>query len=573
MTSRFRHRHCLTVATSALIAALATACGPQADGTTGGRELAGSGNVGGTLVIASPTGPNTLMPPTVTSIQGKQLTDLIYERLADVGPAINTFGDKGFEPRLATSWDWSADSMAITFHLDPRARWHDGKPVQAGDVRYTFRVNSDSAQSSDAVYLSKVDSVSVPDSLTVTFWFAARYPEQFYDAAGRLSILPAHLLADVPAGGLNRAPEATAPVGSGPFRFVRLQPGALIELAADTGYHLGRPLLDRILMTVAPNPIAAATQLFNGEADLYEAMMPQQMGEFATHPEVVAHIEPSLTYNFLQFNLRDPRHPDRPHPLLSDRELRRALSMLIDREAIVKSAWDSLAVVGLGPFPRSLPTADTLVRQLPHDPSRGGAILDSLGWRDSNGDGIRDRDGQRLEFAVTVPTSSAFRQRIAVLLQDQFARNGVGLTVERLEFNTFLERLGRRAFDTNLGSWVLTDGSPAGSRATWGSGGNQNFGSYGNPLVDAQLDSALATFDAADRRSHFSRAYQLIVDDAPAIWLYEPRNVIGIHRRFVMPPLRTAGWWLDLPRWSVRTGEQIARDRGAASAPAAPVAP
>ncbi len=553
--------------------ALVVACDPSADSASDGGGPTSSGNVGGTLVIATPTAPNTLMPPTVNSLQGKELTDLIFERLADVGPSLNTFGDEGFEPRLATGWDWSADSMAISFHLDPRARWHDGKSVRANDVRYTFRINRDSAQSSDAGYLSKVDSVTVTDSLTATFWFATHYPEQFYDAAGRLSILPEHLLGNVPAGGLSRAPEATAPVGSGPFRFVRLQPGSLIELAADTGYHLGRPLLDRIIMTVAPNPIAAATQLFNGEADLYEAMMPQQMGEFATHPDVVVHIEPSLTYNFLQFNLRDPSHADRPHPLLADRELRRALSMIIDRQAIVKSAWDSLAVVGIGPFPRSLPTADTLIRQLPHDPSRGVAVLDSLGWRDSNGDGIRDRNGQMLEFAVTVPTSSAFRQRIAILLQDQLARSGVKLTVERLEFNTFMERLSKRAFDSNLGSWVITDGSPSGSRSTWGTGGNQNFGRYSNPTVDAQLDSALASFSTTDRRAYFSRAFQMVVDDAPAVWLYEPLTVIGIHRRFDMPPLRAGGWWLDIPRWSVRPGEQIRRDRGAPGAVVAPAAP
>ncbi len=431
------------------MAAVVVACPTPDGGKSGGAGPTSSRNIGGTLVITAPTGPNTLMPPAVTSAQGKLLTDLIFERLVDVGPSLNSFGDDGFEPRLATTWDWSADSMAISFHLDPRARWHDGKPVRANDVRYTFNINRDSAQSSDAGYLARVDSVAVTDSLTATFWFATRYPEQFYDAAGRLSILPEHLLGDVPGGGLSRAPEATAPIGSGPYRFVRLQPGALIELAADTGYHLGRPLLDRIMMTVAPNPIAAATQLFNGEADLYEAMTPQQMGEFTTHPDVIAHIGPSLTYNFLQFNLRDPRHPDRPHPLLADRELRRALSMLIDREAIVKSVWDSLAIVGLGPFPRSLPTADTLLRQLPHDPSRATAILDSLGWRDSDGDGVRDRNGQLLKFAVTVPTSSAFRQRIAVLLQDQLGRNGVNLVVERLEFNTFLERLAKRAFDTN----------------------------------------------------------------------------------------------------------------------------
>lgn len=569
-----RRGRAVAVATS-LAATLATgsllACGPSGDGAPG--RAAGGAGIGGTLVLAVPTGPSTLMPPTVAGIQAKQITDLVYERLAEIGPGLNTFGEEGFEPRLAARWEWGADSTAITFHLDPRARWHDGRPVRAGDVRFTFAINRDSTQSSEAAYLRHVDSVTVGDSLAVTVWFARRYPEQFYDAAGRLSILPEHLLGQVPAGGLDRSAQATAPVGSGPFRFVRLEPGALVELAADTGYHLGRPMLDRLLMSVAPNPVAAATMLFNGEADLYEAIQPQQMGEFATHPDVVALVSPSLTYNFLQFNLRDPRDPARPHPILGDREVRRALSMLVDRQALVTSVWDSLAVVGLGPFPRALPTADTTVRQLEHEPGRAAAILDSLGWRDSDGDGVRDRGGRPLAISVTVPTSSAFRQRIALLLQDQLARAGVRLTVERLEFNTFLERLGARRFESNLGSWVLTDGSPAGMRATWGSGGHLNYGRYANPAMDAQVDSGLASFDVAGRRAHFARAYQLVVDDAPAVWLYEPLNVMGVHRRFVTPPIRAAGWWLDLPRWSVREGERIARDGAAPAGRDASVAP
>lgn len=558
-----RPRFSAALPVGAFLMASLAACGP--DSSTPGGD---AGATGGTLILAVPTAPGTLMPPTVGGIQGKQLTDLVYERLAEIGPSLNTFGDADFEPRLATSWEWSADSTSIAFQLDPRARWHDGLPVTATDVLYTFSINRDSTQSTDASYLRQVDSVTSGGPESVTFWFRTRYPEQFYDAAGRLSILPAHLLSEVPAGGLDRAPEATAPVGSGPFRFVRMEPGTLVELAADTAYHLGRPILDRVIMSVAPNPVAAATRLFNGEADVYEAIMPQQMAEFEGHPDVRPWLGHSLTYGFWQFNLRDPRDLSRPHPILADREMRRALSMLVDRQALLASVWDSLALVGLGPFPRALPVADTTITQIPYDPDRAGRMLDSLGWRDSDGDGVRDRAGRPLAISVMVPTSSSFRQRMAVLLQDQLSRGGVRLEVERLEFNTFMERQKSGVSDGNLGAWVLTDGSPAGFRNTWGSGGDRNYGRYSNPAADAQVDSGLATFDSARRREHFSRAYQMVVDDAPAIWLYEPLTIMGIHRRFDTPPLRAAGWWLDIPRWSVRAGERIPRDGVPAAAPA-----
>ena len=541
------------------------------DAAAGAGLVADSVADGGTLVLVVPADPGSLLPTRLSSIQGKQITDLVYERLADIGPGLNTFGEDGFVPKLASSWSWSADSTAISFHLDPRAHFHDGHPVRAADVRFTFDLFRDPAVNSDeATYLSAVDSVTTPDSLTATVWFSRHYPEQFYDAAGRLSILPEHLLRDLPRDLLESSPLASAPMGSGPFRFVRQVPKQLVELAADTTYHLGRPHLDRFVMLQAQNPVAATTQLFAGDADMYEAIQPADMAQFTTHPDIEPRVGPGMSYSFVTFNLRDPSAPDRPHPVLGDRGVRRALTMLVNRPAIVRSVWDSLAAVGVGPFPRSLPTADTTLQQLAYDPAAAARLLDSLGWTDHDGDGVRDRNGQPLSFSVLVPSSSEFRKRLAVLLQDQLAKGGVRLLVEPLEYTTFGQRMGSRRFDATMITWALTDGSPAGFRNTWGAtggtAGGQNFGSYVNARANAEVDSGLTALAAAERRAHFARAYQQILDDAPAIWLYEPMNVYGLHRRFSTPPLRAAGWWLDLPQWSVRPGMRITRD----GPPAAP---
>ena len=84
---------------------------------------------GGILVVSAGADAETLFPPLVAGTQGRVVTELLYDKLADVGPALNTFGDVGFVPKLARSWEWSRDSLTITFHLDPRARWHDGQPA------------------------------------------------------------------------------------------------------------------------------------------------------------------------------------------------------------------------------------------------------------------------------------------------------------------------------------------------------------------------------------------------------------------------------------------------------------
>src|SRR5690349_15601434 len=97
---------------------------------------AGTNDVGGTMVIAHPAEPATLLPPLITLSVEKQMTDLLYDRLAEIGDDLNTVGDRGFKKQLAERWEWSPDSLSIVLHIDPRARWHDGKPVTASDVRY-----------------------------------------------------------------------------------------------------------------------------------------------------------------------------------------------------------------------------------------------------------------------------------------------------------------------------------------------------------------------------------------------------------------------------------------------------
>ncbi|HEY3257769.1 MAG TPA: ABC transporter substrate-binding protein, partial [Gemmatimonadaceae bacterium] len=145
---------------------------------------AGDGSAtGGTVIISSGGEPDVLFPPLTATVTGRQVTDLVYDRLADLGDSLNTVGDAGFQPHLATSWSWSPDSLSIRFHLDPRAKWHDGVPVRASDVAFTYALYKDSATASpSAPLIERIDSVTTPDSLTAVFWFSKRSPTQFFEA-------------------------------------------------------------------------------------------------------------------------------------------------------------------------------------------------------------------------------------------------------------------------------------------------------------------------------------------------------------------------------------------------------
>src|SRR4051812_3938157 len=129
-----------------------------------------SGEGRGTIIAGMGTDPSSLLPQLVFDETSDAATDLLFEKLAAIGPRLSSVGDAGFAPRLAKSWDWSRDSLSITFHIDPAARFHDGSPVTANDVRYSYRITKDTMLGSPVTPLiANIDSVSVVDSLTATF--------------------------------------------------------------------------------------------------------------------------------------------------------------------------------------------------------------------------------------------------------------------------------------------------------------------------------------------------------------------------------------------------------------------
>jgi peptide/nickel transport system substrate-binding protein len=520
---------------------------------------------GGTVVIATAADAESFLPPFVSTVQAQAVSDNLFDRLADIGPSLNTVGDADFQPRLASRWEWSKDSLNVTFHLDPRARWHDGKPVRAGDVRFALSIFVDPALNSPSGgdLRSAIDSVSIGDSVTCTVWLKQRGPEQFYTITKGLTPLPEHLMKEMPRDSTMRASAfAHAPVGSGPFRFVKWVPRQRTEIAAVDSFYRGRPKLDRVIWTFVPEVTTAVQQLFAGDADFLEALSPGDVAEAAKHPQVRVTLLPAFSYNFLDLNLHDGA-TERPHPVFGDRAMRRALTMAIDREAMVKSAFDSLATVGLGPFVRAQWSSDTTITRIRFDRAAAGRMLDSLGWR-ASADGMRSRNGKPLAFSIMVPSSSKNRVRVATLMQEQFRLSGVKVELQTLDFPALLAALNKRSFDAFMGGFNTTP-SPSALRQTWSTaagskGGPFNPGRYANPRFDAETDSALSAASVAAARPHFHAAYEQIIDDAPAIWLYDYRSPTGAHTRLVTGPLKTNTWWMTIPNWSIAPGGRLPRD-------------
>lgn len=551
---RFRPR-VLAVALTTLV--LVGGCGGEPDGRDGGR---------GTVVIATGADADFLLPTIVQQLVGKQIIDQLFEPLAAPPASMNTVGDAGYEPRLAARWSWAPDSLSIAFSIDPRAKWHDGRPVTARDVRFSVVLLKDSlAGSPFRQTMANVDSVGTPDSLTAVVWFARRSPEQFFTLVYNLSVVPEHLLVSIPRDKLGESEFARAPVGSGRFRFKRWEKGKVIELVADTANFRGRPSIDRVIWSISPDPTSMWARLVSEEADVVEMLRGEPLAKVAASTTTRLVPYQGLDYSFVTFNTRAPANRQQPHVILGDAAVRRALTLAVDRQAVLRNVFDSLAYLGIGPVVRAQWTADTAIVMPGHDPTAARALLDSLGWRDADGNGVREKGGRSLSFALLVPTSSAARRQAAVLLQAQWKEVGAGVTIDELEFNAFIERIMSGRFDA-LMNGSHADPSPSDVRNMYGSdrtpdrqGGN--FGGYASAVVDAALDSAEHEFDAARAKSLYQRAYAQIIGDAAAVFLYEPRMVAGINIRIDPGLLPATGWWTCLADWKVDPARRIARDR------------
>lgn len=528
-------------------ALLSAACGDSS-----ATKQQGASHIGGALVVSTVADADLLMPPLTITGAGLQVTDAVFDRL--VQPSIDSNGALVAAPALAKSWTWSADSMAIDFVLNEKAKWHDGVAVTAGDVRFTFLAYTDSLLGAPArESLRDIDSVQAVATNTVRVWFGRRTPSQFDDATLQMRILPQHALDSIPRVQWRTSAFARKPVGSGRFRFASWQGGTRIEVVADSANYRGRPNLDRVVWSVAPDPAAATLRMLAGDADFIENVRPDAVAEFAANPNVKLLRSPALAYGYVQFNLLAAKSNSAPHPLFSSPELRRAISMGVDRSRLVAAVFDTLARVALGPVTRIQLAGDTLLPSIPFDTSGASRILDSLGWRAPTPGGVRARNSVPLQFAMLVPSSSTQRVRIATIMQPMLRAIGVDMRIESLEFTTFMARLGAGDFDAAVMA-LGADLDLGGIRGAWGSGavralGGPNFGSYRSAAFDAAVDSAVHIANPVASRKAFVNAYRVILADAPAVWLYEPYSLSAMSKTITPAGIRPDGWWVQLGDW------------------------
>jgi peptide/nickel transport system substrate-binding protein len=532
---------CLVLAIAVI--AVPAACNPAADANAAGRR-AEAVRRGGTVVIVSSSDLDQLN----SLVSADRYTQELL-RYALFLPLVRYGPDLDFEPALARDWELFGDT-AIAFRLRDDVRWQDGERTSAYDVAFTFERAKDPATAfPNAEYFAHWTAVEVVDSFTVRF----RMQPHAEALAGLpfMPIMPKHLLEEVPADGMARAPFNRAPVGNGPFRYVdhRANDRWIFEANPDFPSDLGQPNVDRIVWRIVPDPTSQVTELRTGAAHLALNPRPEHVAEAEADAFIRPIVRPSRQYSFVGWNLR--------RPPLDDVRVRRALGMAIDRQEIIETLRDGIAELAVGPIGPYHWAYDSTLAALPFSVDSARALLVAAGLADGNSDGVLELPGgEPFEISLKFLAGSGLNRDAAEMIASDLLDVGVRVRLRPTEWSTLIGDLTGEArnFDSVLMGWEADFRvNLRGILHSAERGGPFQFAGYANEEVDRLIDGAARTTDRQHAAVLLRRLQRVVQSEQPWTFLYyfPDTYLADVRLRGVETDIRGAlvhvtDWWLEL---------------------------
>jgi len=515
------------------------------DGQLPPSVLQGQPRTGGEITIQIDTDPPNLNTIIASDYWADQITT---KHVSELLVTVDAYDEPRYryKPTLAQSWEISRDGLSYTFHLRKDVRWHDGSRFSADDVIATFDKIQDTTSKAAALRSNtkEIQRYERLDDYTVHFVLKQPYFFVMDGVFASVPIQPAHVIRKMTGVAYSEAatnPLNRAPVGTGPYRFEKWENGQVISLVRNPDYWGKKPYLDRISFRIVKEESIFLELAERGEIDVLSRVRANQWIKL-TKSNLRERFHRLLfyqaNYRWIGWNLRRPQ--------FQDARVRQALTMLTDRPGIINSLLHGLAKPTQCHFYWASPACDQTLEPLPYDPVRAVELLEQAGWVDHDGDGIRDYQGRRFSFTFMVPVVSEEAARIGTKMKEDYARAGIELRLQRVEWAAFTRRLTNHDFDACTLIWSGEPRSePTQIWSTSSINGGSNFIGFSNIEADKLMHAARSELDDDRRNEQYRKLGAILYQEQPYTWLYVRPQMELISRRLKGVRQTLMGWVLE----------------------------
>ncbi|HEU4963593.1 MAG TPA: ABC transporter substrate-binding protein [Bacilli bacterium] len=480
---------------------LAVGCSGGSNATPSNNEDGGSAVIkdGGTLNISLDSDPPKLDPSLSTSLVDRMVFQSIYDKLVDLDE------NGKIVPMLAEKWDISEDKKTYTFHLRQGVKFQDGTDFNAEAVKFNFERNMQES-STRRTEMQEVDKINVIDANTISVTLKhpfAPFLSIFTDRSGMM-VSPA-AVEKYGEDYLNH------PVGTGPFVFKERVKGSSITLEKNPNYWQdGLPHLDKVVYKVINDPNVALMNLKSGQVDITNKFPFKEIATTKNDPKITVVDETGVGYQGLHLNTT--KAP------FDQKELRQAVDLLIDRDAIVKVVLSGAGSPAHSPFAPSHFAYGESDKVAKPNVEQAKELLKKAGKADG------------FSFTLLLGTSPT-NQQVGQMIQNMLKPAGITVNLEKVEFGALLEKSKSGDYDAAALGW---SGRPDPDQNIFDftvTGGHNNYSNYSNEEVDALLAEARAETDEAKRKSLYDDAMKILNDEVPYVYFYHDHNVFGLSKQ------------------------------------------
>jgi len=482
----------------------------------------------------------------------RDLCALVFNGLTDAN-------EKGeIVPDLATHWEISDDGLTYTFHLRRDVRWHDGAPFTADDVVFTIKTIQNPGFQG-VPYLAELwRTVTVRriDHHTVSFTLQEPFTP-FIDYT-TLGILPAHALQNIEAKALPQAKFNTQPTGTGLFQVAELSAQHIV-LRANPYFYGDKPYLSTVEFRFYPDYESIFSAYERGEIEGISRVLPEDLPRARSQQNLNLFSARLSGYTLILLNLSNPNTP-----FFQSKEVRQALLYALDRQKIIDQILDGQGLVVHSPIMPDSWAYDQNIKKYGYDPDQARALLDQAGWVDSDGDGIREKEGIRLEFGL-LTNDDPSRVKMVEEIARQWAAVGVKAIPQTVGVMGLVRDFLRpRHYDAILTQWQEFPPDPDPYplwHSTQREGEGQNYSGFAHREADQIMEEARRITDQTRRMELYHRFQQIFADEVPALLLYHPVYSYAIDARVkgvqIAPMMDPSDRFRTITDWYVLTRRVI----------------